>query len=57
MDAAATWMYCAITSDFKVLSVQVTTGSIIVVRYSTYPEGGGEAVQGMHGPAEPHFCG
>ena len=37
--------------------VQAAAGAVTVVRDSPHPEGSGEAVQGMHGPAEPHLRG
>ncbi len=37
--------------------VQAAAGAVTLVRDSPHPEGGGEAVQGMHGPAEPHLRG
>ncbi len=39
------------------LSVQAAAGAVTLVRDSPHSEGGGEAVQGMHGPAEPHLRG
>ena len=37
--------------------VQAAAGEVTLVRDSPHPEGGGEVVQGMYGPAEPHLCG
>jgi len=39
------------------LFVQAAAGAVTLVRDSPHPEGSGEAVQGMHGPAEPHLRG